>query len=156
MIYGGKNEKDKYENDLWVFDVEKEIWHFIGKSNDIINFPFNSFLPTLSLVENKGIIISFGNTDIQYDSIYTIDIYILKQILFSEDSSKKSIKRNMVFLLFLSKSSIIFLAIFSKIGLSLLSSFGKCDSIISSVKSTSQSPLHLFLNSPERIKSPVP
>ena len=90
LIYGGKNEKDKYENDLWVFDVEKEIWHFIGKSNDIINFPFNSFLPTLSLVENKGIIISFGNTDIQYDSIYTIDIYILKQILFSEDSSKKS------------------------------------------------------------------
>ena len=91
LMYGGKNEKDKYENDLWVFDVEKEIWHYIGKSNDILNFPFNSFLPTLSLVENKGIILSFGNTDILYDNIYTIDIYILKQILFSQDSSKKSI-----------------------------------------------------------------
>ena len=91
LIYGGINDKDKYENDLWVFDVEKEIWHFIGKSKDIINFPINSFLPTLSLIENKGIILSFGNVDILYDNIYTIDIYVLKQIIHLEDSSKKSI-----------------------------------------------------------------
>ena len=89
LIYGGKNENDKYEDDLWVFDVEKETWHFIGKSKDIINFPINSFLPTLSLIENKGIILSFGNTDILYDNIYTIDIYVLKQILQTEESSKK-------------------------------------------------------------------
>ena len=90
LIYGGKNENDKYENDLWVFDVENEKWNLIGKSKDIINFPINSFLPTLSLIENKGIILSFGNTDILYDNIYTIDIYVLKQILQNDDSSKKS------------------------------------------------------------------
>lgn len=89
LIYGGKNNEDKFENDLWVFDVEKETWHLIGKSQDIINFPINSFLPTLSLIENKGIILSFGNTDILYDNIYTIDIYILKQILQIDDFLKK-------------------------------------------------------------------
>lgn len=31
LIYGGKNEKDKYENDLWVFDVENEKWQFYRK-----------------------------------------------------------------------------------------------------------------------------
>ncbi len=90
LIFGGKNEKDKFENDIWVFDVENEIWHLIGKSQDIINYPINSFLPTLSLIENRGIILSFGNIDILDDNIYTIDIYILKQILQEEDSSKKS------------------------------------------------------------------
>ena len=90
LIYGGKNGNDKYENDLWIFDVENKKWNFIGKSQDIINFPINSFLPTLSLIENKGIILSFGNTDILYDNLYTIDIYVLKQILRQEDSSKKA------------------------------------------------------------------
>ena len=33
---------------------------------------------------------SFGNTDILYDNIYTIDVYVLKQILQEENSTKKS------------------------------------------------------------------
>ena len=96
LIYGGKNGNDKYENDLWVFDVENEIWHFIGKSQDIINFPINSFLPTLSLIENKGIILSFGSTDLLYDNIYTIDIYVLKQILFDDSSKKSNLLSNLI------------------------------------------------------------
>jgi hypothetical protein len=90
LIYGGKDENDKFENDLWVFDVEKETWHLIGKSQDIINFPINSFLPTLSLIENKGVVLSFGSTNILYDNIYTFDIYILKQILQLEELSNKN------------------------------------------------------------------
>ena len=87
LMYGGKNAQDKIENDLWVFDIENKKWHLIGKSQDIINFPINSFLPTLSLIENKGIILSFGSTDLQNDNIYTIDIYLLKQIIFSDNKN---------------------------------------------------------------------
>ena len=90
LVYGGKNEKDKYENNLWVFDVENKIWHYIGNSQEIINFPINSFLPTLSLIENKGIILSFGSTDLLNDNIYTIDIYILKQIIQINDDSSSN------------------------------------------------------------------
>ena len=90
LIYGGKNEKNKYENDLWVFDVENQEWHFIGKSQDILNFPINSFIPTLSLFESKGIIVCFGSTNILNDNIYIIDIYILKQILSLEESKSKN------------------------------------------------------------------
>ena len=96
LVYGGKNENDNYENDLWVFDVENEIWHFIGKSQDIINFPINSFLPTLSLIENKGIILSFGNTELLDDNIYTIDIYVLKQILLGDNSKKSTLLSNLI------------------------------------------------------------
>ena len=94
LIYGGKDENDKFENDLWVFDVEKEKWHLIGKSQDIINFPINSFLPTLSLIENKGVVLAFGSTNILYDNIYTIDIYILKQISQLDELNDESSENN--------------------------------------------------------------
>ena len=96
LIYGGKNDQDKYENDLWVFDLQKESWTFIGNSQDIINFPVNSFLPTLSLIENKGIILSFGSTDIRNDNIYTIDIYVLKQFLQLDENSSDKDKENIL------------------------------------------------------------
>ena len=90
MIYGGKNDKNEYENDLWVFDVENEKWYLIGKSEEIDNFPINSFLSSLIEVENKGILVAFGNRDNKYENIYVFDIYILRRILqIYKDSSKK-------------------------------------------------------------------
>jgi hypothetical protein len=90
IVYGGKNQKDEYENDLWVFDVENERWYLIGKSGDITNFPVNTFLPSLTLIENKGIILAFGNTDVKYNNLYAFDIYILRRILqIYKDASEK-------------------------------------------------------------------
>ena len=90
MIYGGKNDKDEYENDLWIFDVENEKWYLIGKSEDITNFPVNAFLPTLALIENKGIIFAFGNKDPINDNLYIFDIYMLRRILqIYKDASEK-------------------------------------------------------------------
>ena len=90
LIYGGKNNKNEYQNDLWVFDVESEKWYLIGDSEKIINFPINSFLPSLLFIENKGIIFCFGGAGIITNNIYIIDIYILKQIL-SEMSPLKDL-----------------------------------------------------------------
>ena len=107
LIYGGKDEYEKYQNDLWVFDVENETWNFIGNSQDIINFPINSFLPTLTLIENKGIILAFGNTNILYENIYTLDIYILKQILQLDETSKnKDILLSSLFKIYPTKGQI--------------------------------------------------
>ena len=50
MVYGGKNEKNEYQNDLWIFDVENEKWYLIGKAEEITNFPVNTFLPSLTLL----------------------------------------------------------------------------------------------------------
>ena len=90
MVYGGKNEKNEYQNDLWIFDVENEKWYLIGKAEEITNFPVNTFLPSLTLIENKGIIFGFGNTDPNYDNIYIFDIYMLRRILqIYKDASDK-------------------------------------------------------------------
>jgi len=90
IVYGGKNQKDEYENDLWIFDVENEKWYLIGKAEEITNFPVNTFLPSLTLIENKGIIFGFGNTDPNYDNIYIFDIYMLRRILqIYKDASDK-------------------------------------------------------------------
>ena len=91
MVYGGINKDSKFENDLWIYDVHFEKWYLIGTSKDIINFPVNTFLPTLSLIENKGIILAFGNIDQNYDNIYTFDIYVLRKILtIYQDASEKT------------------------------------------------------------------
>ena len=91
MVYGGKNGKNEFENDLWVFDVEHEKWYLIGKSEEITNFPVNTFLPSIISVENKGIILAFGNQDPKYDKIYAFDIYILRRILqIYKDSDEKT------------------------------------------------------------------
>ena len=92
LIYGGKNDKNEYQNDLWVFDVEDEKWYLIGDSEKINNFPKNAFLPSLSFIENKGIIFCFGGAGMTSNNIYIIDIYILKQIL-SEINSLKDMTK---------------------------------------------------------------
>ena len=81
LLYGGKNDKNQYQNDLWVFDVEKNKWYLIGDSQKINNFPKDAFLSSSSFIENKGVIISFGSADSLSNNIYIIDIYILKQII---------------------------------------------------------------------------
>ena len=96
LVFGGKNGKDEYENDLWVFDVENEKWYLIGKSEEIINFPVNTFLPSLYSVENKGIIVAFGNQDPKYDKIYSFDIYILKRILQIYNDASEKIKSELL------------------------------------------------------------
>ena len=96
MIYGGKNDKNEYENDLWIFDVENEKWYLIGKSEEIANFPINSFLPSLISVENKGIIVAFGNMDNKYENIYVFDIYILRRILQRYKDSSQKIKNELL------------------------------------------------------------
>ena len=100
MVYGGKNEKGEYQNDLWIFDVENEKWYLIGKAEEITNFPVNSFLPSLSLIENKGIILAFGNVELNYDNLYAFDIYMLRRILQiykdSPDKIKNEILSNLI------------------------------------------------------------
>ena len=96
MVYGGKNKEGKFVNDLWIYDVHWEKWYLIGSSNDIINFPINTFLPTLTLIENKGIILAFGNNDVNYDNIYTFDIYVLRKILTIYQDASGNIKNELL------------------------------------------------------------
>ena len=96
MVYGGKNAKEEYENDLWVFDVEEEKWYLIGESEQITNFPVNTFLPSLISIENKGIILSFGNNEAKYDDIYVFDMYILRRILQKYKDADEKVKNELL------------------------------------------------------------
>ena len=96
IVYGGKNDKNGYENDLWVFDVDKEKWFLIGKSEEISNFPVNTFLPSLISIENRGIILAFGNNDPKNNNIYAFDIYILRRLLQKYNDADGKVKNNLL------------------------------------------------------------
>ena len=98
VVFGGKGKGDEFINDLWVYEVDDNLWYRIidiANTAPVINYPKNTFQPSTYYSSNHGVVIIFGgqysntlqtastisSTQEQEQFIYVIDISILKQLL---------------------------------------------------------------------------
>ena len=63
VVFGGKGTGDEFINDLWVYDVNDNLWYKIidiSTAAPIANYPKNTFQPSTYYSPNHGIVIVFG------------------------------------------------------------------------------------------------
>ena len=81
LVLGGKDGKNNYINDLWVYDINDIQWLKIGNYENIVNYPKDRFLSNGINNKNYGIILLYGGMDTNDNNLYIIDISILKEIV---------------------------------------------------------------------------
>ena len=91
IVFGGKDKNEISLNDLWIFDMDKNIWIQIEYNNIISNVPKSKFLVSGCLIEKYGIIIFFGGKNSEDNDIYLLNLNILNEILQLKYENKYSI-----------------------------------------------------------------
>ena len=89
IIFGGKNKNEESLNDLWVFDLNTQIWSFIDYNNST-NIPTPKFLPSGEYIENYNKIVIFGGEENYSSSVlYFLNLGILNEIIIENNDFSK-------------------------------------------------------------------
>jgi hypothetical protein len=81
IVFGGKDKNDVLLNDLWVYDIQKDLWTEIEYNNLVNNIPKPKFLVSGCLLPRYGMFFFFGGKFSEDNNIYLLNLNILNEIL---------------------------------------------------------------------------
>jgi hypothetical protein len=91
IVFGGKDRNDMTLNDLWIYNIDHDIWTEINYNNIVTNIPKPKFLVSGCLLEKYGFIIFFGGKYSEDNNIYLLNLNILNEILMLKYNNRYNI-----------------------------------------------------------------
>lgn len=91
IVFGGKDKNEVTLNDLWIYDIHKDIWTEIVYNNIVNNIPKPKFLVSSCIMPKHGFFLFFGGKFSEDNNIYLLNLNILNEILMLHYNNKYSV-----------------------------------------------------------------